>query len=214
MKDLKGRIGIILLAAGSSSRLGQSKQLLDVEGQPLLRRSVGAAYACAGANTLVVLGAQHETHEKAIADLPVQITVNNHWEDGMGSSLKEGLNFLRNFIADLEAIVVMVCDQPLVTSEHLNKIIREHAQSRQKIVASGYASTLGVPALFHRSLFDPIMKLDDQHGAKKIIESHRELVKTIEFPEGVIDIDTRDDYAHYQNSFEKKGKKNFFSGQS
>jgi molybdenum cofactor cytidylyltransferase len=203
-KDFKSRVGIILLAAGSSSRLGQSKQLLDVEGQPLLRRSVETAYACTGHNTMVVLGAQHELHKKVIEHLPVHVIVNKHWENGIGNSLKAGLKSLANLIADLEAIMVMVCDQPLVTKPYLDKLIQAHTLTGQKIVASAYASTLGVPALFHRSLFDSILKLDDQHGAKKIIESNRELVKTIEFPDGMIDIDTKEDYTSYRNSRDRK----------
>ncbi len=194
----KRKVGIILLAAGPSTRLGQSKQLLDIGGEPLLKKSVETALGCLGNNIIVVLGAQHELHEQVISHLSVQVALNKDWKDGMGSSLKAGLKVVRNVVPDPEAFIIMVCDQPLVSKEHLDKLIQAHLLTGHKIVASSYNSVVGVPALFHQSLFDSIMKIDNQHGAKKIIEANPELVKTIEFPGGAIDIDTEEDYDHYR----------------
>lgn len=196
--DLKKTIGIVLLAAGASARLGKSKQLLDVGGEAMLKRAAETAIACTGNNAVVVLGSRHELHEKVIAHLPLHVVVNENWTNGMGSSLKAGLAFLWSMKPDLQAIVVMVCDQPLVTKAHLEKILDAFARKGAKIIASSYSSTAGVPALFHCSLFDSIMKLGDQHGAKKIIESGAEPVETIDFPGGEVDIDTPEDYHNFK----------------
>ncbi|HEX8546517.1 MAG TPA: nucleotidyltransferase family protein [Cytophagaceae bacterium] len=190
---MTSKIGSIVLAAGSSSRLGRSKQLLRVNEETLLRKSVGAAYGCTGAHTVVVLGCEPEVHQRAISDLPVKEVVNNDWKNGIGSSIKTGLKHLLTESPDIDAAIIMVCDQPLVSEDYLHRLIQEFESTEMKIIASTYASTVGVPALFYKSLFDLILKLEDAHGAKSIIESNYSLVKTVQFPEGAFDIDTEGD---------------------
>ena len=87
-------ISIILLAAGASSRMGQSKQLLLIEGEPLLLRSVKIALSGKPHHVVVVLGAGEHEHSNIIKHLPVEIVINTHWKNGMGSSIKAGLAHL------------------------------------------------------------------------------------------------------------------------
>ena len=189
-------VSIILLAAGSSSRMGQSKQLLKIRNQSLLVHSINVALA-SGLHTVVVLGANEQEHRAAIQAQPVEIVLNQDWMNGMGSSLKAGLKYLLQNAPLTEAIVVMVCDQPLLTAEHLEKIKLAHQTSGKQIVASYYSGTAGVPALFHKSLFSEIMNLTDDQGAKKLIQRHSTEVVSIDFPEGAVDLDTPDDYEHF-----------------
>lgn len=190
-------ISVILLAAGSSSRMGQSKQLLDIHGEPLLLHSTKRALECRAQNVIVILGANEQPHRDVIQGLPVNIIPNHYWKSGMGSSIKSGLNYLIRKSPETDAVIIMVCDQPGITTEHLLRLIEAFKQSRSPIVASTYSDTVGVPALFARSFFSNILMLKDEQGAKKIIEQFPERVTPVPFPDGVHDLDTTEDYQNY-----------------
>jgi molybdenum cofactor cytidylyltransferase len=184
---------VIILAAGSSSRLGQPKQLVNVDGVPLLRKSVLAALNAKYSTVLVVLGSNAEEHKKTIAHLPIEIVIHIEWEKGMGSSLKAGINQLLKISPKTTAIVVMVCDQPLLTSAHLAVLRETYQKSMKPIIASQYNEIIGVPALFDHSLFSELQKIKDIQGAKAVIESNLNLTATISWEEGRLDIDTPED---------------------
>ncbi len=184
---------VIILAAGSSSRLGQPKQLVNVEGVPLLRKSVLAALATKYSPVVVVLGSNAEEHKNIIAHLPVEIVIHTEWEKGMGSSLKAGIHQLLKINAETTAIVVMVCDQPLLTSAHLTALRDAYRKTLKPIIASQYNEIIGVPALFDHSLFSELQKINDTQGAKAVIEGNLKLVETIGWADGRLDIDTPED---------------------
>lgn len=190
-------ISVILLAAGSSSRMGQSKQLLDIQGEPLLLHSTKRALECGAQSVIVILGANEQPHREVIQGLPVNIIPNHYWKSGMGSSIKSGLNYLIRKSPETDAVIIMVCDQPGLTTEHLLEVIEAFKQSKSPIVASAYSNTVGVPALFARSFFSNILMLKDEQGAKKIIEQFPERVTPVPFPDGVHDLDTTEDYQNY-----------------
>jgi molybdenum cofactor cytidylyltransferase len=191
-------IGFILLAAGSSSRMGQSKQLLIIDDQPLLRRTVQVALDANPANLTVVLGSNFEEHQKVISDLPVHIVNNENWQKGMGHSLKIGVTELLEKNSNIQAIVILVCDQPLLTSHHINKLIQTFRQSSTPIIATGYSNTIGVPALFDKSYFETLLKLPDHHGAKSIIQKFSGVMESVSFPNGAFDLDTPDDLLNFR----------------
>jgi molybdenum cofactor cytidylyltransferase len=184
---------VIILAAGSSSRLGQSKQLVEVDGVPLLLKSTLAALDTNYSHVVVVLGSNADIHKKMIAHLPVEIITHEGWEKGMGSSLKTGLQHVVESRPATHAVVIMVCDQPLLTSVHLNTLRDVYKKSSGKIVASQYGNTVGVPALFDRTLFPELLEIKDSQGAKVIIERHATLVNAINWDDGQLDIDTPQD---------------------
>lgn len=193
-------LGLIILAAGSSSRMGQSKQLLKIKGEPLLLRTVRVAVESGIGPVIVVLGAQEAVHRKVLETLNVEIAVNTRWEAGMGSSIKAGLRHLINHFPNTEAAMIMVCDQPLITIDHLNQLVHTFVKSHKKITASFYSGTSGVPVIFHKSLFPEILNLSDQQGAKKILSQHHELIQTINLPEGAFDLDTPEDMKNFEGS--------------
>lgn len=174
--------------------MGQSKQLLEIGGEQLLLKSTQVALQSIAEKVIVVLGANESAHRKVIEQLPCEIIVNEDWQLGMGSSLKKGLAELLLIAPKLEAVLVMVCDQPLLTSEHLNQIIKKFKLAKSQIVASYYSGSAGVPALFDKSLFEKLLNAEDQAGAKKILIQHKEVVQTIDFAQGAIDLDTPEDY--------------------
>lgn len=194
-QEKKDKINILILAAGSSTRLGQSKQLLKIQGVPLLRKTVLTALVTASHSVTVVLGHNFKQHKEVIQDLNISILHHREWQQGMGSSLKAGVANILKTHSDTPAIVILVCDQPFLTAEHLNVLINTHRTSGVPIVASAYASTTGVPALFDKSVFEELLKLKDDQGAKKIMEKHAGSIVEIEFASGEIDIDTPSDYA-------------------
>jgi molybdenum cofactor cytidylyltransferase len=190
-------IGAILLAAGSSSRMGQSKQLLQINGESLLRSSVNIVLEAGLKNVVVVLGSNAEAHHNLIEHLPIQIITNADWKKGMGNSLKTGVIHLLQSNTPLHAVIILVCDQPLLTSGHLKKLIDKFHDTKNQIIASQYNNTLGVPALFDQSLFPELKNCVDEQGAKKIIQQHKHLVNAIDFPGGEIDLDTLEDYNQF-----------------
>ncbi|MBT1696523.1 nucleotidyltransferase family protein [Fulvivirgaceae bacterium PWU4] len=192
--------GIVMLAAGASTRMGQSKQLLPVKGEPLLLRSVNAAILSGAQKIVVVLGANEKAHRDLIRDLKVEIVFNERWETGMGSSIKTGLRALLDLNPSLEGIVVLVCDQPLLTADHIRQLVTKHTETSKPIVASGYAATSGVPVFFHKVYFGKLMKLKDEQGAKKVIQQNSGDVTLQPFPQGEIDLDTPEDYERFKRS--------------
>jgi molybdenum cofactor cytidylyltransferase len=185
---------IIILAAGSSSRLGQSKQMLDIDGEKLLVKTIKTALGSDGGPIAVVLGANEKQHREILKVLPVHIVYNEDWQSGMGSSLKKGLRYLLSEDPSLEAVVVLVCDQPLMISENINNLILKHHETKKAIIASRYAQMPGVPVLFDKIYFPKLMSLPDDQGAKKIILQHNDDVFEVDFPGGETDLDRMEDY--------------------
>lgn len=190
-------VSIILLAAGPSSRMGQSKQLLDIRGTPLIQHSTNVALASGAEHVIVVLGANEQPHRAVIKDLPVSIILNHYWKGGMGSSIKTGMNALMKKYPETNAVILMVCDQPAVSADHLRALIQNYSSTKSPIVGSAYAGTVGVPALFGRPFYSNILMLRDDQGAKKIMQQFPSKVKSIDFPEALHDLDTREDYQNF-----------------
>jgi molybdenum cofactor cytidylyltransferase len=189
------KIGLILLAAGASRRLENfPKQLLEFRGKTLLRRAAENALASKCGKICVVLGANAEKLKREIDDLSIEIVVNENWADGMGSSLKCALGKLLEVEPNLSAVVVTLCDQPLIDSAIINRLAAVFFETRNQIIAAGYAETIGVPAIFARSTFDELMNLADDGGAKQIIKKYAASVKKLSVPEAAFDVDTRMDY--------------------
>lgn len=188
-------VGIVVLAAGNSSRLGQSKQLIEINGVSLLRKSVEVALQT-NYPVVVVLGANATAHQKVIVDLKASVEVNHNWQSGMGSSLKVGLNWLLNTNAELQAVMILVCDQPYLSAIHLQKLVSELQQQTMPIIASAYSHVAGVPAIFRKDFFSALLQLPDDAGARKIIQQFADRVYTVPFEKGEIDIDTPQDLLH------------------
>lgn len=189
-------IGIVILAAGASTRMGTPKQLLPYVGQTLLRRAAETAVASQGRPVVVVLGAAAQLCRAELEGLPVHIVENPEWEQGMSGSLSVGMEALLEVTAhSVRAVIFMLCDQPLVSANLLNALIQTHGVTGKCIVASAYAGTRGVPALFCKELFSHIDALRGNEGAKKIIAGNPDEVVSVDFPGGAVDVDTPESYA-------------------
>ncbi len=184
--------GIIILAAGSSSRLGKPKQNLVYKGQTLLQRAVATAAASVCNPVIVVLGANEQVIKPTIESDNINIIHNPDWQEGMASSIGLGINALQKIDPKADAVVLMLCDQPFVDTALLNGLVQK--RSAKGIVASGYNDTIGAPVLFDTAYFDELTLLKGQEGAKKLLLKYPDDVVIVPFQLGGIDIDTVEDY--------------------
>ena len=186
------QVALILLAAGESKRMGTPKQLLPYKGQCLIRHAAGEAVASNCCLVVVVLGAYCDRIQPELDDLPVEICQNPHWQRGMSASISVGIQTIAAISPDLNAVIIALADQPLVTAQVYNQLIKRYRETEQKAIASTYANTLGVPALFDRALFPELLNLDGG-GAKQLLKkSDRQW--NLDVPEAAIDLDTPTDY--------------------
>jgi molybdenum cofactor cytidylyltransferase len=193
-------VPLLLLAAGGSTRMGRPKQLLEYRGRPLLRHSVEQALGSLCRPIIVVLGADADACRAAIQDLPMEIVINEGWAAGMGSSIRVGMSAVNaaaaaNEAAAVDAVVIALCDQPLISSAFLDSLVRAHIERAAAMVAASYDNRPGVPALFARSLFPKLAALDGQAGAKALLQAAAGDLLTIPAPQAAVDVDTPDDYA-------------------
>lgn len=191
------QFGIIILAAGESKRLGQPKQLLPFGETFLLERIIKTALETEF-QTVVVLGSNAATIGKSIENLPVKTAINKNWQTGMSSSIVKGLEESLKLNPDLTGIILLLCDQPFVTKETILRLVEMQEKTNKPIVASSYAETIGVPTLFMREIFDKLLALEDDTGAKPIIKKHLEYLAKSDAPEAEFDVDTVEDFEKLQ----------------
>ncbi len=188
---MQNDLAILILAAGSSSRLGTPKQLVMYEKESLLRRSVKQALALSR-NVCVVVGHLHEVCREAINDLPVQILYHKEYAKGMGSSLAFGISHTMEYTHTL----IMLCDQPFIPLSHYHALLE--ASCEECIVASVYQGEQkrAVPALFPKRYYEALMKLDADKGAQSLLKYETCLDVALDQAYS-IDIDTLEDVQTY-----------------
>ena len=196
-----GAVALLLLAAGASTRMGRPKQLLPYHGRTLLRHAAETAVAAGCAPIVLVTGALHDELLAEIVGLPILAERNPDWETGMASSIRAGLAAVA--AAAPRAVLVMLTDQPLVTPELLRQLIVQQHATQAPIVAAAYGETLGVPAIFDKSLLPELLKLQGAQGAGRLIARLGAAVGQVAFPAGLLDVDTPAQYtALLQGSLE------------
>jgi molybdenum cofactor cytidylyltransferase len=183
-------VGAVILAAGGSSRFGQPKQLLTFRGETLVRRAVRVASEAQCAPVVAVVGESGNAIREELRETLAAIVENPEWQRGLGTSIGCGL---RQVADSVEAVVLLTCDQPLVDAAVIVELIAVRERTGKPIVASRYADTLGVPALFDRSCFAALLALPAAAGAKALIASRPDDVAIVSFEPGAVDIDTPED---------------------
>lgn len=184
------QIAALVLAAGSSSRLGQPKQLIEIGGETLLERTVRTVRQAGCREVAVVLGAHQEKIEPLAGQLPARLVLNDRWAEGMGSSIACGIDFLQQHCPDMEAVLVVLTDHPLLSADFISRLMRAFQNSAFKMAAADYGDAPGPPAIFGRHFFDELAGLEGQQGARKILLKHRSQLASLPFPEGNFDLDT------------------------
>lgn len=174
--------------------MGQMKQLIEYEGKPLVRRAVEAALAAGTDPVVVVLGARAAVIRPALEDLAgITVTLNPDWESGLASSLRAGLTgVLRD--PTLDAVMVVLADQPLVDGVALRRLITAF-RAGSRIVASSYDGLPGVPALFGREHAPALLGLTGDAGAGAWLRSRMPDVAIVPLDGVALDLDTPGDLA-------------------
>lgn len=194
------KVGIIILAAGESKRMGVPKQLLDLNGQSMLKKIVHAALDTDCYPITVVVGAHKKHVVPELQDMPVNITDNPHWKSGMAGSIKMGLVGTYIISKEVEAVIITTSDMPHISKDTFNELINAGKEEKSSIVISDYGKGKGVPALIKRELFEEILNLEGDQGARQIFNKHKDKLTTISFSGGLVDLDTKEDYHNYLHS--------------
>ena len=188
-------VGAVVLAAGSSSRMGRPKQTLSYRGESLLRRAALAALGAGCRPVVVVTGANAELSRRELEGLDVREVLNSLWETGMASSIRAGVEALISADPDADAAVLLLCDQPHVTADVISRLVDAHRATGSPLVASAYGGGFGAPALFGRTLFAELTRLEGAAGAKQVIKRHAAGAHFLPFAGGEVDVDTPDDFS-------------------
>jgi len=189
-------VAAIIVAAGASSRLGRPKQLVVVDGEPLLHRAIRCAQEGGATPVFVVLGAYRQPIENAIDLGAATIIVNNDWEEGMASSICAGVKAAERDRGVAAGVLLMTCDQPRVTAAHVRRMIETFgAEADSVLVASTYGKVRGIPAIFPRDMFSDLLALRGDKGARGLLaQAFRDVVE-IPLEGGEVDIDLPEDLA-------------------
>jgi len=190
------KVGAIVLAAGESARMGQPKQLLRLQGTTMLERSISSVETIASP-VIIVLGHEADRIMSEVfstnthARTPV---VNQEWREGIASSIRCGVEALLQADAGTEGVLIVLSDQPLVEDSDLEQLVKKFSEGSSLIVASSFAGTVGPPAIFARGIFDELLALRGDHGAKRIISADPARVTSIPLPQAAVDVDTPEQY--------------------
>ena len=190
-------VAAIILAAGASRRLGQPKQLLGLDGETLLARAIRLAAEAGASPVIAVLGAHFNAIGASIASMQVIVVFNEQWEQGIAGSIHAGLDAVNSNAPDSAGVLLLTCDQPRLTAAHLLALLDRFSLSGAKaIVASRYAGSPGVPAVFPRSVFPDLRSLEGDRGARSLLANPPCPLVAVEFTGGEIDIDSPEDMAY------------------
>jgi molybdenum cofactor cytidylyltransferase len=186
------KTGIIILAAGNSSRMGEPKQLMMYKNKTFLQHIIGEAKNANLEPVICVTGYQSELITKSITGMGISIIYNERWREGMGTGIATGIRQL--MLSDVDAVILAVSDQPHVSVDLFGTMQELKDQSGKGIVASSYTGTLGTPVLFGKDYFNQLISLSGNQGAKNIVKLNLPDICSVEFEKGNIDIDTKEDY--------------------
>lgn len=191
-------ISAILLAAGQSTRMGRPKQLLPWKGKPLLHHSLESIIGSDADEAILVLGHEADRIRETLPALPIKIVINPDYNEGMASSLRQGLLAMD---PGSEAFMVFLADQPGIGPEIINALIRafRNADPRRGIVRPVYRGRRGHPVLIGARYLKEALQLRGDVGARRILMDHPGDILEVDVDQDAVlkDIDTPDEYREY-----------------
>jgi molybdenum cofactor cytidylyltransferase len=191
------KTAIVVLAAGKSTRMGSPKQLLNLFGKSMIVSILDTVLKTECYPVVAVLGANGIKISKEIEKMPITVIDNPNFESGMASSIVSGLIGAYMTSKEIDSIIFITSDQPQITPSHIQNLIEKAENSNKNIIASKFTGGFGIPALFKKPLFEEILDLKGDNGAKKLIMKFKESVDFVDFKDGNLDLDTMEDYNNY-----------------
>lgn len=191
---MKETIAVIILAAGASSRMGRTKALLPWRGKTVLEHLVAQVEAAAISRLVVVTGSSHAEIVGRTVLAPDRLCENPDWEQGMGTSIRAGVNLLLQRFPECKGVLVLLADQPLVDAEYLEIICSQFSGAPECLVATRHGNSNGVPALFGSAYFDHLRQLPPEMGARTLLASFADRVICIDPGNKGRDMDTPEAY--------------------
>ena len=189
---MDSQVFAVVLAAGSGSRFGATKQLAKFRQGSLVTNACRLAEAVCGPRTLLVTGADHLA---ILAEQPQGsgfIVHNEEFASGLASSIACGIKAVAP-IADYA--LLLLADQPLITAEHLDELINAAKSHSNAIAATAFGNNVGPPVIFPQDCFTELMQLQGDQGARQLLQKHSGRVQTLRFDDASIDIDRPQDLA-------------------
>lgn len=186
------KIGVVILAAGASNRLGYPKQLVEFKGKKLLQKMIDLADKLSFDSKVIVLGANKEKIKKEIDRKNFEIVINGEWAEGISSSIREGIIHSEK-LEHLDHILILLSDQPFVKREKIEHLIQLQIKNKSLATFSEYKGNIGVPAIFSNKAFSDLKRLSGDQGAKRLIYKENFEYQTLSFEKGNFDVDTKED---------------------
>ncbi len=194
MSNESFKTAIVILAAGSSKRMGEPKQLLPWGNSTLIEHIIQKALKVKVTEVSVVLGANFEIINKQIKNYPINIITNTNWKAGLSISISKAVS---HYITEqkIEALIFILADQPFISDNYLKQMLSNYMVNQNQIIATQYEDgKLGVPVLFDKYFFNELLSLNGDIGANQILQNNKRYVKALEVSFNHIDIDTKVDY--------------------
>ncbi|RKS55727.1 molybdenum cofactor cytidylyltransferase [Gillisia mitskevichiae] len=187
------KIGVVILAAGSSSRLGYAKQLVEFKGKSLLQHTIDVSTSIDFDSKVLVLGARKDKIESEIDLKEFVVEMNENWQEGMSTSIKKGVLRSQELENELDHILILLSDQPFVSKERIKELIQVQLDKNTQATYSEYSGDIGVPAIFSAEVFYDLKELKGDQGAKKLIHDQELDYEIVKFEMGNFDVDTAED---------------------
>ncbi len=195
--------GVLILAAGAAFRMNEAKMLLAFESTTILEHIVAEVKTVKPDHICLVTGYYHKEIVESIDTAGLFIVHNEHWREGMASSISRGIQEMIKKYPALSSVIIVVSDQPHLNSKVLDEMFALHNKTKKGIVAAQYGKIAGTPVLFSKKYFNQLIELTGDTGAKSILQQHKTDIATVEFSLGVIDIDTPEDYEKLSGKIKK-----------
>jgi molybdenum cofactor cytidylyltransferase len=187
---------LVMLAAGGSRRMGRPKQLLPIDGTPMVLRAVEAAVGSMARPVIVVVGAHAEAIEPLLEGRAIHVVVNRSWADGMGSSVRAGVRELVARAPEARGVVIALADQPNLRAGHITRLLEVHQTSGKSMVTALRSGVMTPPVYFGAEHFPALLSLQGEGGARSLLRDHPEEVAVVPMEE-LADIDTPADLAEF-----------------
>jgi len=189
------KIAVLILAAGTSKRMGEPKQLLAWKNTTLLGNCIEEALMTGLKEVYVVIGANANQITPELEKYPVSTVLNKNWKAGLGNSIGSGVKYILGK-KKVDSILILLADQPFVKASDLKLLIEKTNKNPKTIVASKFKDLkeAGVPIIFNAAYFHELSELNTEKGAKSILKKYYDLVTEVSIDVVFGDVDTKSQY--------------------